>query len=114
MWARVSRYTVPSDRIEEDVRGAEATGQRISEYPGPQGLYYLVDRKNGKTMAVTLWGNEEDMRASEDFATSLRAQTSSAVSADLVGVERYEVVVRPDLVPRDMLRATVGVTRSGD
>lgn len=98
MYARVSRYEVPMDRIEDDVRGVEETQRKVSEMPGSGGLFYLVDRQSGKTMSVTLWEDERAMWQSEEAASQLRDETTAASSAKLVSVERYEVATQPAMV----------------
>jgi len=95
MYARVSRYEIPVDRLDEDTRGLDETEEKVSAMPGSLGLYYMVDRESGQTMAVTLWEDEQAMRASEAAANQLRQQTTSAVSAKITSVERYEVVAAP-------------------
>jgi len=95
MHARVSRYEVPIDKLEEDVAGLDDTVAKVAAMPGSLGLYYLVDREAGKTMSVTLWESEQAMRDSETAADHLRDETSSAVSAKVLAVERYEVVTHP-------------------
>lgn len=98
MYARVSRYEVPIQRLDEDVRGADDTQKKVAEMPGSLGLFYLVDRDSGRTMSITLWESEQAMRESEEPANNLRGQTTSASSARVVGIERYEVVTQPAMV----------------
>lgn len=95
MYARVSRYEVPVDKLDEDVRGAAETQKKVAEMPGSHGLYYLVDRDTGKTMSITLWDDEQAMDDSETSASQLRDETSSAAGARVVAIERYEVVTQP-------------------
>ncbi|MBE0476694.1 MAG: hypothetical protein IBX62_06345 [Coriobacteriia bacterium] len=99
MYARVSRYEVPIDRLDEDIRDVDKAEKAVSGMPGSLGLYYLVDRESGKTMSVTLWESGKAMRDSETAADRLRRETTSAVSAKIVSVERYEVVAQPAMVP---------------
>jgi heme-degrading monooxygenase HmoA len=99
MYARVSRYEVPSGKLDEDIRGADETQQKVAAMPGSLGLYYLVDRETGKTMSITLWESEQAMRDSETDASKLRDFTTSASSAKITGIERYEVVTQPAKVP---------------
>jgi heme-degrading monooxygenase HmoA len=99
MYARVSRYVVPIEKLDEDIRGADETEKRVAEMRGSLGLYYLVNRENGMTMSVTLWEDERAMRDSETAASSLRDETTTAASAKIVSIERYEVVAQPSLVP---------------
>jgi len=95
MYARVSRYEVPIEKLDMDIGGVGDTEDKITAIPGSRGLYYLVDRVSGRTMSVTLWESEQAMLDSEAEASRLRDETSAAVSAMIVSVEHYEVVAQP-------------------
>jgi hypothetical protein len=43
-------------------------------------------------VAITLWESEDALRESEEAANKLRSDTSSAGGAEIVSVERFEVV----------------------
>jgi hypothetical protein len=59
-----------------------------------RGSILLVDRQNGKALAITLWEDQEAMRASEERANSLRADAAEQMgAAQQPTVERYEVAV---------------------
>ena len=59
-----------------------------------RGAILLVDRQSGKALAITLWEDEEAMRASEERANSLRADAAQELGAtQQPTVERYEVAV---------------------
>jgi heme-degrading monooxygenase HmoA len=95
MFARVSTFLGPPDQTSEGIRVAREQilpAARLQD--GFVGLYLLYDRESGRSLAITLWETEGDMRASEEAA--LRARTESArVSGDaVVAVERYEVVLQ--------------------
>lgn len=98
MYARVSRYEVPMDKIEEDVRGVQETQQKVSQMPGSQGLLYLVDRQSGRTMSVTLWEDERAMWESEEASSRLRDETTAANSGKVISIERYEVATQPAMI----------------
>lgn len=94
MYARVSTYTGASDEIDEAIRQVrENTLPKLMQLDGYKGAYFLVDRQNGKSLAVTLWESEEAMSASEEAANSLRSEVADALGTQMVGVERYEVAV---------------------
>ena len=94
MFARVSSYTGASDEIDEAIRQVrESTLPKLKQLDGYKGAYLLVDRQNGKSLAVTLWESEEAMSASEEAANSLRSDVADALGTQMVGVERYEVGV---------------------
>lgn len=103
MYARVSRYEVPKEKLEGDIKGTAETVKKVDVLPGELGVYYLVDRESGKTMSITLWESEQAMRDSESAASKLRQKTSSASSAKIVAIERYEVVAQPSQVPAGKL-----------
>ena len=95
MFARVSTFQGPPDQTAEGIRVArEQILPAARLQPGFLGIYLLYDPEGGRSLAITLWETEEDMRASEEAA--LRARTESAeVSGDVVlGVERYEVALQ--------------------
>jgi len=59
-----------------------------------KGAILLVDRQNGEAMSITLWEDEEAMRASEESANSLRAQAADQMGAtQMPTISRYEVAV---------------------
>jgi heme-degrading monooxygenase HmoA len=92
VFARVSTFTGTSDEIDEAIRHVrENVVPRAEQLDGYKGAYFLADRQNGKSLAVTLWESEEAMRASEDAANSLRSEIAEALGTQMVGVERYEV-----------------------
>ena len=64
----------------------------VRDMAGFKGMIGFADRATGKMMAVTLWETEEQMKASEEGANSLRANTAEATSARIANVERLEVV----------------------
>ena len=94
MYARVSTYTGTSDEIDEAIRQVrDNTLPKLVQLDGYKGAYFLVDRQNGKSLAVTLWESEEAMSTSEEAANSMRSEIADALETQMVGVERYEVAV---------------------
>jgi heme-degrading monooxygenase HmoA len=94
VFARVSTFTGTSDEIDEAIRHVrENVVPRTEQLDGFKGAYFLIDRENGKSLAVTLWESEEAMSASEDAANSLRSEIAESLGTQMIGVERYEVAV---------------------
>ena len=59
-----------------------------------RGAILLVDRQNGKALAITLWEDEEAMQASEERANSLRVDAAEQMGASTQPtVDRYEVAI---------------------
>lgn len=95
MHARVSTFEGTPEQASEGIRLVKEWVVPVARLQdGFKGIYVLLDRENGRSLAVTLWATEEDLRASEE--ATLRAKTASAESAGetVVGVERYEVVLK--------------------
>lgn len=92
MFARVSTFQETEDSLAESLRRTPDALQKASAMSGFKGVYSLVDRSSGKSMTITLWETEEAMRESEEAANQLRADEAAATGANIVSVERYEVV----------------------
>ena len=75
MHARMLRMQVKPDRIDEAARlFAEDVIPGCHTQSGYQGAYFLVDRKLGECVPITLWETEADMIATEEnrfFQTQL-------------------------------------------
>lgn len=65
----------------------------VRELDGFQGLLSFIDRDSGKGMSFTLWETAEARQASVEAASSLRKDAVDAMTASVVGVENYELVV---------------------
>lgn len=91
MHARLTTGQFPPDGVaggENRVRQAVATMAKLS---GNRGSLVLVDRESGRMVAVTLWEDQDAMRASENTASVERAESAMAGSGQVVGVEPFEV-----------------------
>jgi hypothetical protein len=60
---------------------------------GYRGVLTLADRSSGKMLAITFWDDEGAMHDSEELGSSVRDETSNSTGGEILGVERYEVVV---------------------
>jgi heme-degrading monooxygenase HmoA len=59
-----------------------------------RGAILLVDRQSGEAISITLWEDEQAMRASEESANALRADAAGQMgAAQAPEVARYEVAV---------------------
>ena len=95
MFARVSTFQGPPDQTAEGIRIArEQILPAAKLMDGFKGIYLLFDRESGKSLSVTLWETEEDMRASEEAANRVRADSADTSGETVVGVERYEVALQ--------------------
>ena len=94
MFARVSTFQESPEGIAESIRRLPETQQRVEamDLSGLKGIYYLVDRHSGKTLTITLWETEQDLKASEEAANQVRGEEAEATGGQIVDVERFEVV----------------------
>jgi hypothetical protein len=58
---------------------------------GMKGAMFLIDRQSGSIVIISLWQDEEAMRASEDEATRVREEVMDP--GETASVERYEVAL---------------------
>ena len=75
MYARMLRMQVKPERIDEAARlFAEDIVPSCRSQAGYRGAYFLVERKLGECVPVTIWETETDMLATEEnhfFQTQL-------------------------------------------
>ncbi|MEU9298896.1 hypothetical protein [Streptomyces sp. NPDC048269] len=92
MFARLSTYQGSPVPAAGDVSASsEAVVQQVQDVPGFRGVYYLVDRASGTAKSLTLWEDEETMRASEGQAARIREETARREGQQIVSVEHFEV-----------------------
>lgn len=91
MHARVisAQFPTGSDDVAET---ATREGMRkIGDMAGSRGTMILLDRAGGRILAVTLWEDEQAMKASEEASSGVRTDAASQASGTLAGVDYYEV-----------------------
>ena len=92
MHARVTRFKGEPANVEEGIRNIkENIAPNAKKMAGFKHGYWVVDRKTGEGFAMTVFGSEADIAASEDGAKKLRAQAETTGNR-ITSVERYEVV----------------------
>jgi heme-degrading monooxygenase HmoA len=96
MHARVSTYRGPPNLTQEQVEEVDQYDREnilppLRQIDGFKGVTALQDRQSGKWLSVTLWENEQGMRASEEDAKRLRQESTEAARQTVENVERYEV-----------------------
>ena len=99
MHARVTRYEVAPENIDENLRTKR---QVLPTEPGQtdemKGVVFLTDRENGTIVVISIWEDDDAMQASEDEATRVREEVTGP--GETASVERYEVslleVIQPN------------------
>ncbi len=93
MYARVSTIEGSTGQLDEGIDRMKSEIVPAVKQLGGQGIISLADRTSGKSLTITLWDTEEDLRESEERANQLRKQAAEGVGATgEPQVERYEVV----------------------
>jgi heme-degrading monooxygenase HmoA len=93
MHARMTRYEGANpDAIEETVQAKKGVlPTEFGQTEGMKGAVFLLDRQSGKIVVISLWQDEEAMRASEEEATRVREEVTGP--GETASVERYEVAL---------------------
>jgi heme-degrading monooxygenase HmoA len=94
VFARVSTIQGAPEAAEQGIRTIrEQVLPAAKGMQGFRGMLALIDRSTGKSVGVTLWASEDEMRASEEAANRLRASSAQTGGGQIVSVERYEVAL---------------------
>jgi|SRR5919204_2125639 predicted secreted protein len=93
MHARVARYEIPLERIDDAVQGFRDAAVDLREIDGSQGGYFLVDRDEGKAYTITFWASGAALDSSDARAASLRRRAMEASGGTVEFVDKVEVAV---------------------
>jgi heme-degrading monooxygenase HmoA len=63
----------------------------LRESTGFRGLIRLADRAAGKTLVVTLWADEEALRASAEVGAKLSSLATMTTGAKRLALEEFDV-----------------------
>jgi len=93
MHARMTRYEgAAPDAIEDALQAKKGVlPTEFGQTEGMKGAMFLIDRQSGTIVVVSLWQDEEAMRASEDEATRVREEVTGP--GETASVERWEVAL---------------------
>ncbi len=91
MHARLARYAIEPDRIDDAVESFREAGRGLAELDGYKGGHLLVDADEGTLVTFTLWENRAAVDASDVRAAGLRQRALKAVDGEVQSVTCYEV-----------------------
>jgi heme-degrading monooxygenase HmoA len=91
--ARLARYAIEPDRLDDAVESFRQAGRELSELAGFEGGHVLVDYDEGTLMTLTLWESRAAVDASDVRAATLRQRALRAVDGEVQSVTCYEVPV---------------------
>ncbi|TML94559.1 MAG: hypothetical protein E6G03_12185 [Actinobacteria bacterium] len=82
---------------EQNERGLEIVRDQLLPWlrdsTGFRGLLRLSDREGAKTLVITLWADEDALRASEEAGNRLSELTAETVGVTRKTLEEYEVTL---------------------
>jgi hypothetical protein len=93
MYARVTSVSGSPDSVEAGISNFRTNVVPFAR-EGGKGAILLINRETGDGLAITLWEDEDALRASEERANAIRAQAAGEMGATAEpAVTRYEVAV---------------------
>jgi heme-degrading monooxygenase HmoA len=92
MFARLSIYDIPQDRMEEARANFERAIARIRETEGLTKAQFLLGCDSARAVTITFWESHAAMAASRVVASRLRSEAAASVDGDVLSVEEFEVV----------------------
>lgn len=92
MHARVTTLSGPADKVDVGIENFRTSVVPFTREEG-KGAILLVNRDSGEAVSITLWEDEQAMRASDESANALRASVADQMGAAQPTVARYEVAV---------------------
>ena len=96
MYARVTIAQVQPGKIDDGIQTVrDEVLPAARQQPGFKGLWQLVDRSNNKTIVITLWETEADMKVGETsgYWQAQVAKVAPVLAAQPVR-EAYEVSIQ--------------------
>jgi heme-degrading monooxygenase HmoA len=91
MHARLARYAIEPDRIDDALAAFRDAGRELSLLEGFQGGHVLVDHDDGTLLTIALWESRAALDKSEVRAASLRQRALRTVEGEVQSVHCYEV-----------------------
>jgi hypothetical protein len=93
MHARMTRYEGgAADALDANLEAKKGVlPTEFGQTEGMKGAVFLADRERGTVVVISLWGDQEALRASEDEATRVREEVTAP--GETATVERYEVAL---------------------
>jgi heme-degrading monooxygenase HmoA len=93
MFARVSTYQVPAERLGDAAGAFERAIQEIQDVDGFREAYVLVDEEDGRALTMTVWSSQYALEAGRDVAGRLRRAAVKEIEGSVVSVVEYEVAL---------------------
>ena len=91
MHARVARYTVPPDRIDEAAEAFHSAAEGLSSLDGFVNGYLMTEPGSGAIFTVTFWRDHRALDESATRAGAMRLRAVRELDGSCDSVADYEV-----------------------
>jgi len=93
MFARTSSWSGSAETLERWAEHAEQTVKPfVAGLPGNAGALFLIDRRSGQALTLTLWDSEQAAADTDTNAEQSRASTVQATGIELVERGAWEII----------------------
>jgi hypothetical protein len=94
VYARIATFEGPPERLKQGVAATRKMVESSLDSPpdgleAVRGIWMLVDRESGRSLGITLFDSEDDLRRGDDALSALSPPAEGA--AKRTGVDFYEV-----------------------
>jgi heme-degrading monooxygenase HmoA len=93
MFARISRYDIPADRVDDAVASFGEALEEITQLGGFLEGYLLVNREDDCATTMTFWNSAAALEASRVTASRLRTEAAHAADGVVASCQEFEVAV---------------------
>ena len=90
MHARLTKYSIPADRVDEFIQAFEGRMSEPEE-ARPSDGYLLIDRGAGKAVSISLWESKQAMTSGAEKGTGSRQRVLDASGASVSSTSEFEV-----------------------
>ncbi len=94
MFLRATRLQASPDKVDAAIQNFETNVVKsLRAAPGNQGAVLLVNRQTGAALGVTYWESAKALAASEQVGIKSRTEAAKGVGAQIINVERAELMI---------------------
>lgn len=93
MFARVVRYKIPEEHLDDAVGAFNQAAGQLRDLEGNAGGYLMVDRDNSTALTITFWETRAALESSEVRASRLRSEAVGPFGGEIQAVDRGEVAL---------------------
>ena len=94
MFLRATRLQASPDKVDAAIQNFETNVVKsLRSAPGNQGAVLLVNRQSGAALGITYWESAKALATSEQVGIKSRTDAAKGVGAQIINVERAELMI---------------------